>query len=190
MPRPYQSGTGASMSGRTYEPQVTPWDRSDDDFDTYQGTTTDRDRQASGRYGPDDDYAPSAGDQRYTQDRYRNDYRGSAYGQNDGQDAYTRRDLQPTYQDAYERDRERYGRQDDDHRAYRGANRDRDYDRDLLGDRDNDRRDRDERKARQEREDREDRDQRYLSDRDRERQDRDREDRPWTGFARGYDRQR
>jgi len=169
MPRSYQSGTGASMSGRTYEPQVTPWDRSDDDFDVYEGSTRDRDRQASGRYGPDDDYAPSAGDRRYTQDRYRSEYRS-----NDGQDAYTRRDLQPTYQDAYERDRERYGRQDDDHRAYRGANRDRDYDRDLLGDRDEDKRDREERKARD----------------DRERRDRAYEDRPWTGFASGYNRQR
>lgn len=163
MPRPYQTGTGASMAGRTYEPQVTSWDREDDDFDVYQGTTSDRDRQASGRYGPGDDFASSAGDRRYPQDRYRSDYRS-----NDGQDAYTRRDLQPTYQDAYERDRERYG-QSDDQRAYRGANRDRDYDRDLLGDR------RDDRNARTEREER---DERYFGERDRE-------NRPWTGFARG-----
>ncbi len=183
MPRPYQSGTGASMSGRTYEPQVTPWDRSDDDFDTYQGSTNDRDRQASGRYGPDDDYAPPAGDRRYAQDRYRGGYRT-----NDGQDAYTRRDLQPTYQDAYERDRERYGRQDDDHRAYRGANRDRDYDRDLLGNRRDDR-DRDDRREHHYREDRH-RGDHSLSDSDRERRDRAYEDRPWTGFASGYNRQR
>lgn len=170
MPRPYQTGTGASMSGRTYEPQVTPWEREDDDFDVYQGNTRDRDRQASGRYGPGEDYSPYAGDRPYAQNR---GYRG-----NDGQDAYTRRDLQPTYQDAYERDRERYGHQDDDHRAYRGANRERDYDRDLLGDR------RDERRLR----DREDRDERYRNDRNQP--DRPFEDRPWTGFANAYDRRR
>lgn len=170
MPRSYQTGTGASMSGRTYEPQVTPWEREDDDFDVYQGTTRDRDRQASGRYGPDDDYGPYAEDQRYAGDR--------GYRSNDGQDAYTRRDLQPTYQDAYERDRDRYGRQDDDNRAYRGANRDRDYDRDLLGDR------RDERRLRE----REDRDERYRNDRNQP--GRPFEDRPWTGFANAYDRRR
>ncbi len=170
MPRPYQTGTGASMSGRTYEPQVTPWERDDDDFDVYQGSTRDRDRQASGRYGADDDYAPSAGDRRYMQNR---GYRG-----NDGQDAYTRRDLQPTYQDAYERerDRDRYGR-DEDHRAWRGAARDRDYDRDLSGGRRDDRHD-DWRMH-----NREDRDRPNLSDRERG-------DRPWTGFASGYDRRR
>ncbi len=180
MPRPYQTGTGASMSGRTYEPQVTPWERSDDDVGVYEGSTYDRDRQASGRYGQDDTYGPSAGDRRYAQNRQRGDY---GYRRNDGQDAYTRRDLQPTYQDAYERDRERYGRNDDDHRAYRGANRDRDYDRDLLGNRRDDR-DRDDRRER------DDRDERHLSDRDRERRDRAYEDRPWTGFAGSYNRQR
>jgi len=164
MPRPYQTGTGVSMSGRTYEPQVTPWEREDDDFDVYQGTTRDRDRQASGRYGPDDDYAPPAGDRRYFGDR--------GYRSNDGQDAYTRRDLEPTYQDAYERDRDRYGGDRDD-RAYRGANRDRD----LLGDRRDERRD--ERRFR----DREDRDESYV-------RDRPSQDRPWTGFASGYDRRR
>jgi len=184
MPRPYQTGTGVSMSGRTYEPQVTPWERNDDDFDVYEGSTYDRDRQASGRYGPDDDFAPSAGDRRYTQNRNRGDYRQTEYRSNDGRDAYTRRDLEPTYQDAYERDRERNGRDDDDHRAYRGANRDRDYDRDLLGSRDDDRRNRDERKAREDRY----RDGRYLSDR--EQRSYAGEDRPWTGFAKGYDRQR
>ncbi|WP_443749387.1 hypothetical protein [Asticcacaulis solisilvae] len=178
MPRSYQSGTGASMSGRTYEPQVTPWERNDDDFDVYQSSTYDRDRQASGRYGPDDDYAPSAGDRRYTQNR---DGRGG-YRSNDGQDAYTRRDLQPSYQDAYERDRERYGRQDDKH-AYRGSNHDRGYDRDLLGERRDDRRD--DRQAHS----RDDyRDDRYL--REREQRDHSGEDRPWTGFARSYDRRR
>ncbi len=168
MPRPYQSGTGVSMSGRTYEPQVTPWERSDDDFDVYQGNTDDRDRQASGRYSQDDDYAQSAGDRRSSQDRNRTN---DAYRSYDGQDAYTRRDLQPTYQDAYERDRERYGRNDDD-RAYRGANRDRDYDRDLVGNRD------------------EDRNERHLSDQDRDKRDQSYEDRPWTGFASGFERKR
>ena len=168
MPRPYQTGTGASMSGRTYEPQVTPWDRADDDFDVYQGNSDDRDRQASGRYSRDRDHSLYAGDRRYSPGR------AGDNRTNDGQDAYTRRDLQPTYQDAYERDRERYGRDGDD-RAYRGANRDQDFDRDLVGSRSEDRRDRDER---------------HLSDQDRDKRDGSYEDRPWTGFASNYERKR
>ena len=132
MPRPYQTGDngGATMSGRTYEPQVTPWNRNDDDV-----------RVTDGRYGGNYSSASHPAD-----DRYRNDRQ--YYGRQDSRagrgDAWDRRDLQPSYEQAYDRDRQRYGddRYDrDGHREQRADHNDHnrhdqgrhDYDRDLIG---------------------------------------------------------
>ena len=134
MPRPYQTGDngGATMSGRTYEPQVTPWNRDEDDV-----------RVTGGRYGGNYSNSPRQDD-----DRYRNDrpYYGRQDSRGDRGDAWDRRDLQPSYEQAYDRDRQRYGddRYDrDGHREQRADHNDHnrhdngrhDYDRDLLGSR-------------------------------------------------------
>ncbi len=154
MPRQYQSGQsgGASMSGHSYEPQVTPWHRGDDDVAVGGRRSNPGDYQA-GQYRESDDarrarerdaynwrdapYANGRRDDYRNQDNYRNDgYRGDTYqGGNDRGDAYNRRDLEPSYDRAYDRDRARYS---EDYRAERNRDRDRDnghhnLDRDMLG---------------------------------------------------------
>ncbi len=86
MPRSYQSGRvgGASMSGHSYEPQVTPWDRYDDDFSVACGRNADRDRHATGQYGPEESYRPSGRSSQRRNDEPRND-------------PYYRRDLVASY---------------------------------------------------------------------------------------------
>ena len=119
MPRPYQTGSagGTSMTGHTYEPHVTPWNRDDDDFNVTGDRWASRDRYRTGQYGPDERYR-----QDHDRDRYRTDR---------DQDPYYRRDLQPTYGDRdYNRSRDERDRYDRDQE--RRAERDygRDYDRD------------------------------------------------------------
>lgn len=98
MPRNTISG-GASMSGPTYEPQVTPWDREDEDVSVLGGSRS-RDRNSGNEFGRQDPY----GENRH-HGRDRPDI-----------DVYNRRDLTPTYGDNNERGDRQRGRYDEERR--------------------------------------------------------------------------
>ncbi|HVZ29720.1 MAG TPA: hypothetical protein VG839_04965 [Asticcacaulis sp.] len=85
---------GTNMVGQAYEPQVTPWDRDDDDVSVLGGNRS-RDRYSGNEFGRDDPYRHN---RHHGRDR-------------DG-DVYDRRDLTPTYgQDNEGEDRSRVRRQ-------------------------------------------------------------------------------
>lgn len=87
---PRYSG-GASTSGPTYEPQVTPWDRDDDDVSVLGGNRS-RDRYSGNEFGRDDPYQHN---RHHGRDRV-------------DADVYNRRDLTPTYGEDNERGDRRY----------------------------------------------------------------------------------
>ncbi len=113
MPRNYNTfanSGGTNMVGRAYTPQVTPWNRDDDDVSVQRSLRDDnqewrdhRDDRDSRSLDRDYDYRTQ---DRYARDRYNRD-----------QDAYYRRDLTPGYGD----DRRGYQNSDsereDRHRA-------------------------------------------------------------------------
>ncbi len=90
MPRSSISG-GASMSGPTYEPQVTPWDREDEDVSVL-GSNRSRDRYSGNEFSRQDSYSENRNHRRDRADA----------------DVYNRRDLTPTYGDNNERGDRRY----------------------------------------------------------------------------------
>lgn len=94
MPRPYQPGHpgGTSMTGHAYEPDVTPWNRDDDDYNVTGQRAANREVDRDGEYGSD---------ARQRQQHDQNQDRS-----NSEQDPYYRRDLQPAYGDR------------DDHRSH------------------------------------------------------------------------
>ncbi len=78
--------TGVSMSGPVYEPQVSPYDRDDDDVSVLQNRGPYRDDFDDKAYG-------------------RNDYAASGehrHGRRDDGDVWNRRDLTPTYEQPVE----------------------------------------------------------------------------------------
>ena len=138
MPRPYQTGSagGTSMTGHTYEPDVTPWNRDDEDFNVTGGRWANSERYRSGQYGPDD--------------RYRNERDQNRFRTDREQDPYYRRDLQPTYGDRdYNRSRDEYDRYDRDNERRTESNYSRDYDHDRSRWQNSDDRDRDDYRSRQ-----------------------------------------
>jgi hypothetical protein len=94
MPRSTISG-GTNMVGQVYEPQVTPWDRDEDDVSVLGGNRS-RDRYSGAEFGRDDPYQHN---RHHGRDRA-------------GSDVYDRRDLTPTYGQDNEGDR----RYDEDRR--------------------------------------------------------------------------
>jgi hypothetical protein len=132
MPRPYQTGSagGTSMTGHTYEPHVTPWNRDDDDFNVTGQRSANREPYRSGQYGPDERYR-----EQHDQSRFRSDRE---------QDPYYRRDLKPSYGDRGDyNSRDERDRYDRDNRGRPERDYAHDYDRDRshwqnFGDRDRD----------------------------------------------------
>jgi hypothetical protein len=78
------------MSGPTYEPQVTPWDRDDDDVSVLSGNRS-RDRYSGDEFARDDPQ-----------------HRSERRGRDRGGDVYNRRDLTPSYGEDNARSDRRY----------------------------------------------------------------------------------
>jgi hypothetical protein len=107
MPRNYntnENSGGTNMVGRAYTPQVTPWDRDDEDVSVQRslrdGNSQWRDRDERGSRSLDRDY-----DYR-SRDRYARE-----------QDAYYRQDLVPGYGDGRSGYQNADSERDDSHRA-------------------------------------------------------------------------
>jgi hypothetical protein len=121
MPRNYNTTggyTGVSGSGRAYTPQVTPWERDDDDSAVIRGRDYERGHYSDRQLSRSDDR------DRGRQTRNRDDRDG---------DVWNRRDLTPTNSVLDRQDRDREPHRDDD--RYDRSDRDGRHDR-----RDDDRR--------------------------------------------------